>query len=499
MTGPSPHRLSKSQYLRGLQCPKSLWLHNFRPDLRAPASPGVQHVFDQGHKVGLLAHQRFPGGVLIEADHNHIPDALRQTAEALEHGAEILFEAAFMHDGVLVRPDVLVKEGPRWDLIEVKSSTEVKEVYLPDIAIQRLVLEGAGLPVRRASLLHVNNQYIRKGKIDPTKFFTLSDLTEETMPYLRQAPAELAAMRKVLAGPDMPTVEIGAQCTRPYDCDFMCFCWKHVPAYSVYDLKRADFSVINALRAMGVMLLEDIPPDFKLTATQELQVQAAKTGKVHIDVAGIKKCLDKLVYPLYFLDFETVNLAVPPYDGMRPFQALPFQASLHVQERPSGEVRHLEYLGDPKSDPRLGMAEFLTRNIGPQGSVVVYNASFEGGRLCELAEAFPVQAKALHAIKGRLWDLIIPFRSNYFVHPAMRGSASMKAVLPALVPGMTYENLDIANGEMAFLAYEALMDGQVTGDEALKTMAALRVYCGQDTLGMVKILRVLLGQSTQRE
>ena len=142
MTGPSPHRLSKSQYLRGLQCPKSLWLHNFRPDLRAPASPGVQHVFDQGHKVGLLAHQRFPGGVLIEADHNHIPDALRQTAEALEHGAEILFEAAFMHDGVLVRPDVLVKEGPRWDLIEVKSSTEVKEVYLPDIALQRL---GVGM------------------------------------------------------------------------------------------------------------------------------------------------------------------------------------------------------------------------------------------------------------------------------------------------------------------------------------------------------------------
>jgi hypothetical protein len=491
MSEAAVRRLSKSQYLRGLQCHKSLWLHNFRPDLRGLASPGAQHIFDQGHEVGLLAHQRFPGGVLIEADHQHIPEALQQTEAALKAGATILFEAAFMHDGVLVRPDVLVKAGARWDLIEVKSSTEVKEVYLPDVAIQRYVLDGAGLPVRKASLMHVDNRYVRQGAIDPERFFTLADLTRATAPVLAQASANLAGMRAVLAGSEIPDIAIGAQCRAPYDCDFMDFCWKHVPDYSVYNLKRAAFDKINELRGRGVMRIEDIPADFALSDAQEIQVRVAKSGEPHIDGPAIKKCLDQLVYPLFYLDFETVNPAIPPYDGMRPFQALPFQASLHVQDKPGEEPGHLEYLGDPKSDPRPGLVEFLVKSIGPKGSVVVYNAGFEGGRLGELAEAFPKEAKPLLAIKKRLWDLIIPFRGNHFVHPEMRGSASMKAVLPALVPGMSYDGLAISNGEMAFLAYEAMMAGKMSASQMKKTMAALREYCGQDTLGMVEILKVL--------
>jgi hypothetical protein len=264
-----------------------------------------------------------------------------------------------------------------------------------------------------------------------------------------------------------------------------------VPDYSVYDLKRADFRVINELRRLGVMRLEDIPAGFRLTDSQEIQVRVAKTGAPHIDGPAIKACLEQLAYPLYFLDFETVNLAVPPYDGLRPFQSLPFQASLHVQEEPGAAVAHREYLGDPKSDPRPGLVEFLVGSIGAEGSVVVYNASFEGGRLAELAEAFPKQAPALAGIKRRLWDLIVPFRSSLFVHPNMRGRASLKSVLPALAPGMSYDDLDIGNGEMAFLAYESLVEGKVGAAQTEKTLAALREYCGQDTLGMVEILKVL--------
>lgn len=484
-------RLSKTKYLRGLQCLKSLWLQQFRPDLRAPVSPGLEHIFAQGRQVGELARRRFPGGTLIAADHDHIPEALQQTAAALKAGAGTLFEAAFVCDDVLVRPDVLVRAGAGWELTEVKSSTEVKDVYLPDVALQRFALEGAGLPVRKACLMHVNNEYVRRGDLDLERFFRSEDVTAASAPHLQQVPARLATMQAALAGRDMPDIDIGAHCSTPFDCDFRDFCWKHVPDYSVYDLKRADFATIAELRALGVMRLEDIPPDFGLTDAQEIQVQVAKTGEPHIDGPAIKGLLDQLVYPLYFLDFETVNLVVPPYDGMRPFQALPFQASLHVQERPGAEPAHFESLGDPKSDPRPGLAEFLVGRIGAKGSVVVYNASFEGGRLAELAAAFPKQAKALAGIKKRLWDLIVPFRSSLFLHPDMHGSASMKAVLPALVPGMSYENLDIGNGEMAFLAYESLMAGRVGAAQTKKTLAALREYCGQDTLGMVEVLKVL--------
>jgi len=491
MAAAAKRRLSKSQYLRGLQCLKSLWLHNFRPDLRTPPSPGLRHVFDQGRKVGELARKRFPGGRLIAADHEHIPEALKETEAALQREANIIFEAAFVSDDVLVRPDVLLRTGQSWDLIEVKSSAEIKEVHLPDVAVQRHVLEGAGLAIGKAFLMHVNAGYARQGDIDPKKYFKLADVTGAAEPHLKQVPARLKAMQAALASEDMPDIPIGAHCTAPYECDFMGFCWKHVPDYSVYDLKRAGFDNINELRGRGVMRIEDIPADFALTETQDIQVRVAKTGKPHIDGVGIKECLDQLLCPLHFLDFETVAPAIPPYDGLRPFQAVPFQASLHLQDKPRGPIRHLDYLGDPKSDPRPGLVEFLVKNVGPQGSIVVYNASFEGGRLGELALVYPRHAAALQSMKKRLWDLIVPFRRNLFVHPDMQGSASMKAVLPALVPGMSYENLAISDGETAFLAYEALREGRITGTRAKKTMAALREYCGQDTLGMVEVLKVL--------
>jgi len=489
-------RLSKTQYLRGLQCHKSLWLHHFRPDLRAPVSPGLQHIFDQGRAVGELARRCFPGGVLVKADHRRIPEALQETAAALQRGAKALFEPAFIHDDVLARPDILVQAEGGWDLIEVKGSTDVKEVYLPDTAAQRFAVAGSGLKVRRILLMHVDNGYVRRGVVDPRKFFRTEDVTAVCAPHLKELSGKLAAMQAALAGGDMPDIDIGAHCSTPYDCDFRDFCWKHVPDYSVYDLKRADFATITELRHLGVMRLEDIPPAFGLTDSQEIQVRVAKSGEPHIDGPGIRKCLQGLVYPLYFLDFETVAPAIPPYDGLRPFQPLPFQASLHVQAEPGGKAEHLEYLGEPKSDPRPGLVAFLVKSIGPDGSVVAYNASFEGGRLAELAAAFPKQAKALTGIQKRLWDLIVPFRSSLFVHPDMRGSASMKAVLPALAPGMGYEHLDISDGEMAFLAYAALTTGKTSAAQAKKTMTALREYCGQDTLGMVEILRVLQQYAT---
>ncbi|MBI4677428.1 MAG: DUF2779 domain-containing protein [Elusimicrobia bacterium] len=486
-------RLSKSKYIRGLQCHKSLWLYSHRKDLIPEAPPALQLIFDQGHRVGELAWKRFPGGSLIKDDHDHIPEAVESTKAAVSAGKDILFEAAMMHDGVLVRPDVLVRvKGRRsWDLIEVKGATEVKDVYLEDVGIQKYVLEGAGFPIRKACLMLVNNEYVRQGDVDPQEFFVLSDVTREAAPLQAEIPGRVRAMFAMLACKEVPAMDIGPHCHDPYDCDFIHHCWEHVPDYSVFDLCRARYEKIRPLLDQSILRIKDIPAGFPLTNTQELQVMVEKSRKPHIDGEGIAEALKEPAHPLYYLDFETINPAIPPYDGLKPFQQTPFQASLHVQEKPGGPLKHHEHLGDAKTDPRPGLVRFLLDNIGPSGSILAYNAGFEGGRLKEMAEAFPKHAKRLISLRERLWDLAGPFRNRLYMHPEFKGRWSIKAVLPAMVPGMGYEGMAIAEGTEASIAYLNLMEGKLSKAEAQKTIAALKAYCGQDTLGMAKLWEAL--------
>lgn len=481
-------RLSKSQYIRGLQCHKSLWLYRHRRDLIPPTPPSLQLIFDQGHKIGELAWQRFPGGRLIAEDHLQIPKAVAATETAVADGAATIYEAAAIFDRVLVRPDILIRKGNAWDMVEVKGSTEVKDVYLDDVAIQKYVLDGAGLPVRRCFVMHVDNSYVRDGAIEPDKFFDLVEVTKEASARQRDIPARVAAMHRVLAQASAPNIEIGPRCSDPYDCEFVGHCWKHIPEYSVFDLVRIRHEKVARLVDRGILEIQDIPDGFPLSAAQEIQVAVERSGKPFIDRPAIAKFVAEPEYPLHFLDFETISPAIPPYDGLRPFQQIPFQASLHIQRTRGGAIEHLEYLGDAKIDPRPGMVEFLTSSITPTGSVVAYNAAFEGTRIAEMADAYRRARKALLSIKNRLWDLATPFRSAAYVHPKFQGSWSIKAVLPALVPGMTYEGMRIANGGDASIAYLNLMNGSLPAGEVKRTIKALKDYCGQDTLAMVELL-----------
>lgn len=484
--------LSKSQFIRGLQCHKALWLYRNRKDLIPKPAPAQQMIFDQGHEVGILAQKRFPGGVLIAEDHTQTAQSLTSTAAAVKAGAKVLYEAGAVYDNVLVRADIIAKtkDGKAWDLIEVKSSTEVKEVYLNDVAVQLYVLEGADFPIRKAFLMHVNNEYVRKGPIDPQGLFALEDVTEEARDRQGTVPKELKAMQAMLAKSQAPTIDIGTQCFTPYTCDFQDHCWAKVPAYSVFNLGGARMEKKFGWWHDGITAVADIPED-GLSHAQELQVKVAKSKKPHIDAEGIAEVLGELTYPLHFLDFETVNLALPPYDGLRPYQQMPFQASIHIQERKNGPLRHVEYLGDGRSDPRPGMAAYLTKSIGPKGTVVAYNAGFEGQCLEALAAAFPKHSKALMSAKDRLWDLGTPFRKALYVHPKFQGSWSIKVVLPTLVPDMTYENLEIGDGGQAQIAYLSMMTKSLSERDLVRIMKDLKVYCGQDTLAMVKVLATL--------
>ena len=460
-------------------------------DLIPETSQSLQLIFDQGHAIGELAQKRYAGGTFIADDYLHLAEALQHTKDFLKSGKKVCYEPAFVYNCVLVRPDILARHGQDWHLIEVKGSTSVKDIYLQDVAVQKHVLEGCGLKISKAFIMHINNEYVRRGSNDPKKIFTLADITEEVSDILGEVKRNIREFLKVVALSKAPVMDIGPHCSDPYSCDFTDYCWRHVPEFSIYNIPRLHAGKIEELKTQGILNIKKVPESFPLSVKQYLCVQCAKTGKPFISKTDIKEFIKTLQYPLYFLDFETINPALPLYDGMRPFQHITFQASLHVQANKKAEPIHYEFLGDAKTDPRKSLAEFLVQNIGPKGSVLAYSAAFEKTRIKELEAFSPKLSKKLAQIQSRLCDLAGPFQKGHYVHPGFMGSYSIKQVLPVLVPGMTYKGLLVANGGDAQAAYLNLLSGKLPPKEHLELITALKTYCGQDTFAMVKILERL--------
>jgi len=482
-------KISKSQYTRGLQCLKSLWLYNYRRDLADEITPSKQAIFDQGHEVGALARRYFPGGVLLDEDREHTEQALARTTELIKEGVKTLYEAAFFAEGVLVRCDIVRKVGGAWHLIEVKSSTQLKEQHLPDIAIQKYIMEAAGYKVAKSFLMVINTDFVKHGPIDPREFFTLLEVTQELAEAEAEVPANLEAFFKTLSDPARePAIKFGCHCSSPYECDFSGYCWKDVPDYSVFNLPHLKPEAKEALRDKGILDITRLPGDIRLSSAAADIVRVASTGKPIIDKKAVKAFLDGLKYPLYHLDFETINPGIPLFDGYRPYQQVTFQASLHIERKPGAVPEHYEYLAEPGTDPRRPMIDFLLDHIGAEGTPLAYNKSFETGRIREMAAFSPEHARKLEALADRFVDLMSPFRSRHVFLPAFQGSYSMKAVLPALVPDMTYAGMAVANGDDAQTAYKALLSGKLPPAEAAQLKKDLLCYCGQDTLAMVKVL-----------
>lgn len=490
--------LSKSQYTRGLQCHKSLWLYRHRKDLRTAPDEFQQSIFDSGTAFGLLAHQRFGPGVLIAEDHTQPEAALAATEKAIADGAVVLFEAAFIYKDVLVRVDVMRRVGPPsagnlWEIIEVKSTTEVEETHLDDVAIQRYVIEGAGHRVAQTLVAHANPAYVRRGELDLEALFAVEDVTKEAAGALAAVPNQLEIMKGSADMEQEPPKAIGSHCMKPHECDFKAHCWAHVPSYSVFNLAYAKMEKKLELFNSGVQRIDQINPQFhKLTAGQKMQIMVAKAGKAVVDRQAIKAFLETLTYPLAHLDFETANPVIPPYNGLRPYSQMPFQASVRVQKERGGPLTEQGFLGDGLSDPRESLIEFLGDVVPSSGSVLAYHKSFEEGRLKELMPDRSVIVQlALKNMAERLQDLADPFRTGQYAHPDFKGRWSIKAVLPVLVPSMTYEGLEIGDGAAAMAAYARLRDPQLPKAERERLMKALKIYCGQDTLAMVKILEHL--------
>ncbi len=485
--------LSKTRYVMGLQCHKRLWLHSVEGERPVPDA-ALQHRFDEGAQIGELARDLFPGGILISEDHTQLDQALQSTQAAIDSGATAIFEATFLHRDVWVRADILARttpSAPYWQLYEVKSSSTVKEQNLDDLAVQIWAIEGAGLTIDRATIAHLNTKYIRHGPIDLRKLFKVIAVDEALQDKRPDVERRTVEMLNVLEAETEPAIEIGPHCRKPYDCEFRPRCWAKLPEYSVLDLTGSDAKRWGYFRD-GIVEITDVPLDDTLGSNQQIQVELARSGGFRFDHQLVSDFLDEFVYPVHFFDFETANPAVPPHDGLKPYQAIPFQFSVHRLEHPGAKPTHDEFLNNDRSDPRAPLADAMLRALGTAGSIVVYSQSFEKRIFRELAEQLPQHRAEIAALADRVIDIATPFRKRWVANNEMRGKYSLKFVAPALLGETSdYAALEISEGTSASLGYLRMIALSTPPAERERLRVALLHYCAADTLNTVRIFEWL--------
>lgn len=483
-------RLSKSKYLAGLQCHKRLYLEVHHPERATPPDPATQAVLDMGTEIGIHARGLFPGGVLIDEGHRQRDEALARTASVVaDPSVTAVFEGAFQHDGVFVRADILERDvgpdgtPPSWRLIEVKSSSRVKDVHLDDLAIQSAVLEGAGLILSAVCLMHIDTDYVYEGgSVDWRRLFMIEDVTTAVANRRIEVPERIAAMKALLLAPVPPAVEPGRQCHSPYECPFWNHCTQNKPDRWIYYLPGSK-DVAERLVERGVSIIDDIPADVPLSPSQ----RRVKENVEWIS-PGLRVALRSIRYPVHHVDFETVMLAVPRFPSTRPYQSIPVQWSNHIEEEP-GILTHREFLHVEPTEPRKRWAEALIESLGREGSICVYS-SYEEAMMRQLVEAFPEFRSAFQPILKRLWDLHEVIKQHYY-HPRFNGSYSIKSVLPAVVPSLGYGDLTIQSGGQAAVEYYRMVFVETDWIEQAAIRSALLEYCARDTLALVELRRTL--------
>jgi hypothetical protein len=481
--------LSKSKFLNGMQCHKLLWHAYNAADKIPPPDAQTQAVFDQGHEIGSLAKTLFPDGIEIGGRVSDLDETLRLTKHALRL-RKPLFEAAFASEGGYCRVDILVPRGiGDWDIVEVKSTTSVKEIHLHDLAFQCWVLAKAGLRIKARRLMHINKNYVREGPVDPQKLFLTEDVTTQVRELVRGVEGKVADQFKVIRQTGCPEIKIGPHCDDPYTCPLHNLCWSFLPPDNVLSLYRGARKGFRLL-AEGITGLKDIPEGYRLTDNQLIQRRVAISGQPHVCKAEIRTFLRQLEYPVSYLDFETFGTAIPLFDHTRPYVQLPFQFSLHIVESPRSQPKHQMFLADGRADPRGEFLERLRECLPETGSIVVYNAWFELSRLRECCRLHRAHLPWLSGVEPRLVDLLKPFKAFDYYGPGQDGSASMKGVLPALT-GRSYDHLAIQEGGAASREFLRVTFGEVAEQERQRVRRDLEAYCGQDTEGMIWIVSAL--------
>jgi hypothetical protein len=485
------HVLSKSSFIRGMQCIKSLYLYKHNYNLRDAISPSQQALFSRGINVGKIAQTNFPGGVDVTPESVFKYSAsVEKTRKLIEGETTTIYEAAFIFNDVLAAIDILVKRNDQWFAYEVKSSTRVSDVYRLDASLQYYVIKNAGIELADFAILHLNNQYVRKGNIEPEKLFTTVSLLNECEKNQAFIADKVRELKEVSSFSAVPAIKIGKHCFEPYACDFMGQCWKNIPQNSVFELagmsREKQFELFNN----GFVKISELPAEYPLEKNQRIQVDATNTGKELIEKTEIAKFVSTIKYPVYFFDIETFMPVVPVFEGTSPFQHIPFQYSLHYKKTKDAPLEHIEFLAEAGLDPRKDFITHFLESTKDVACILVYNRTFESSVIARLGNDFPELKFEIEKRLSVMIDLMEPFQKRHYYHPMMKGSHSIKNVLPALYPDFNHKNLAISDGAMALAAFE-----QLQNETDLFKIAELRdnllAYCKLDTLAMVKIFEFL--------
>ena len=496
--------ISKSRYCDSLQCLKRVWLKRYKPEAY-DHSYDNQKVLKEGSAVGDLAMGLFGDYTEIKFTRD-CEKMAADTQKEMAKGTDIITEASFLVEGGLFASvDILKNLGNgNVELYEVKSSTDLKSVYSHDIAFQYYILKRAGLNVQKACLVHINNNYVRQGRLKLELLFKIVDLTDEAIDLQKQVEEQVEVIRKYMkdAGEVEPNTEIGIQCfeaeksLHPHDCPFFPYCSHRLPHPNVFDIGGMWRTTMVKYHNKGIDSFENLLPHVKGKACSlQVEMELYET-KTYINRTKIMQFLDKMHYPLYFLDFETINPAIPIFDGTRPYMQQVFQFSLHILESDRAELKHIEYLGNPNVDSRKEIAKMLCDIIPNHACIIAYSVKFEKERLKELAESFPEYRKSFMEMATHFVDMEEPFKKRYYYTKGMKGRSSIKLVLPALFPNspeLDYVNLDgVHDGGEASSAYLDLV--KLQGEELEMKRKELLEYCKLDTFGLVKIYELLKKQ-----
>ncbi len=477
--------ITKSDFIKHEECPIWLWLVKYRKDLLPKQSEALTRIFTNGNLIDELARKLYPEGIEIE---DRFERGYINTKRMIEEGATVMFQpTAITNDGLGCTADILTKDLKMglWDLREVKSSTSVKEEHLVDVAFQKICFERAGIKIGRTYLIHINNEYVRQGEIEPEKLFVEEEITEQVAEHMDEARKQIEEAKLIIGNIRSPDMALIQKCHNPEKCDWLDFYIHGFPEiYEIAETFPDDH--LKILLDRGTLDYTRLP--------QQLLDRVGFVEPVafeEIDREGIKKELADLVYPLYFFDYETYSAGIPPFDGTKPYQQIPFQYSLDIMDEPGGEIIHKEFLARSFVNPMAELIENLKKDFGPKGSVVVWNASFETLRNKEMAEMFPEEAEFLLDLNERMFDLMLLFKFDrkIYIHSEFNKSASLKKVLPVLCPELAYTDLEIQEGGTASASWPVMTNEETPEEEKGNLARAMLAYCGRDTMAMVGIFR----------
>lgn len=489
-----PQYLSKTDFMRWRLCPSYAWIakHSKQDVPPEPDQEMLERRFRQGDAIEAIARQRFGHGVEVRAFGAGGADFTKQL---IAEGKSVIFQAtALSEEGYMARADVLELTADGYALWEVKSSMRVKDEHLLDVTFQKLAFERAGVPIVSVGVIHLNRYYRKEGEFDPSAMFIAERIDEKVAELMPGLEKEAAAAFNYLSSPLRPTT---CTCnTRPRweHCPTFPLFHPDVPEYSIFRLSKLGTKVLKDLGGKRQYAISDLPSDVKLSDKAANQVLMEKTKKPNIDVAAIKRSFSQLRYPLWFLDYETTTSGIPLFEGTRPYQNMPFQYSLHVMREPGGDVEHLDFLATHRTGvPVEELCAALQEHLGPEGSVLVWNKRFEMGCNDQMAEMAPQYKEFLQGVNDRVYDLMEVFWDQRYLHPGFKGSASIKAVLPVLVPELTYDDLAVQKGDRASALWEDSLDADYDPIRREQLYEDLRKYCALDTLAMVRVYQHLVG------